>query len=220
MKLKPLLITLGISLALLFIVYCLVASNKPKASSYTIAKEQSPVARTLPGVAPEKKGAQASSPSPSSGTMQALPGMADFASSASGINYPVPEGWLEFAPSSIRKANFKISNATGNAEVSVTVFPGDVGGNLANVNRWRQQIGLPPIDSETLKTVLKPTLISNHPGYYVKIEGSTNSILGAMLPFHGATWFVKMQGNILTIEEQTENFLTFLSQFTIEDHHH
>ncbi len=219
MKLKPLLITLGISLALLFIVYCLIASNKPKASSYTIAKEQSPVARTLPGAA-SPKGAQASSPSTSTSTMQALPGMADFASSASGINYPVPEGWLEFAPSSIRKANFKISNATGNAEVSVTVFPGDVGGNLANVNRWRQQIGLSPIDSETLKTVLKPTLISNHPGYYVKIEGSTNSILGAMLPFHGATWFVKMQGNILTIEEQTENFLTFLSQFTIEDHHH
>ena len=161
MKLKPLLITLGISLALLFIVYCLIASNKPKARSYTIAKEQSPVARTLPGAA-SPKSAQASSPSTSTSTMQALPGMADFASSASGINYPVPEGWLEFAPSSIRKANFKISNATGNAEVSVTVFPGDVGGNLANVNRWRQQIGLSPIDSDTLKTVLKPTLISNN----------------------------------------------------------
>tara|TARA_B100001778_G_C18419896_1_gene552814 strand:+ start:157 stop:804 length:648 start_codon:yes stop_codon:yes gene_type:complete len=215
MKLKPLYFTAGISLAFLFTIYCLVTSNKPEARSYTITKELSQVARPIPSSA-----APNGAPTNESRPMQALPGMADFASKASEITYKVPEGWDEFAPSSIRKANFKISNETGNAEVSITVFPGDVGGNLANVNRWRQQIGLTPIDSETLKTVLKPKIISNHPGYYVNIEGSGNSILGAILQFHGVTWFVKMQGNILTIEEQTDNFLTFLTNFKIEDTHH
>ena len=48
--------------------------------------------------------------------------------------------WTEYPPSSIRKANFIINNASGTAEV--TVFPGDVGGTLANINRWSQQTSL------------------------------------------------------------------------------
>jgi hypothetical protein len=35
-------------------------------------------------------------------------------------------------------------------EVAISHFPGDVGGDLANVNRWRQQVALPPIDEAGL----------------------------------------------------------------------
>ena len=152
--------------------------------------------------------------------MQVLPGMVDFANQASEITYTVPATWTEYAPSSVRKANFNIKDANGTAEVSVTVFPGTVGGYLANINRWRQQITLDPIDESKLNEILIPYTISNHQGYYTLLEGNTQSILGALLQFHGVTWFVKMQGSLLTVQNEKESFLNFLSSVEIEDTHH
>ena len=152
--------------------------------------------------------------------MQVLPGMQSFTDSASGITYQTPESWTEHPPSSIRKANFKINNTSGTAEVSVTVFPGDVGGTLANINRWRQQIELSPIDESKLNENITPVVISNHQGYFTNLEGNTQSILGGILPFHGSTWFIKMQGDIFAVDDEVETFKRFLSSIQIEDTHH
>lgn len=183
----------------------LTACDKQVAESYTIPKEKAIVAMAPPS---------------NNSNMQVLPGMETFAESASGITYETPEAWTEFPPSSIRKANFKIDNTSGTAEVSITVFPGDVGGTLANINRWRQQIQLAPIDEASLQEAVAPIIISNHQGYFTKLEGNTQSILGGILPFHGSTWFVKMQGDILAVDEQIDNFKRFLSSLRIEDTHH
>ena len=183
----------------------ITACEQQGLQSYTIPKEKSTVT-TAPQTDEPK--------------MQVLPGMQSFADSASDITYQTPENWTEFAPSSIRKANFKINNASGTAEVSITVFPGDVGGTLANINRWRQQIELSSIDESKLNETITPVVISNHQGYFTKLEGNTQSILGGILPFHGSTWFIKMQGDILAVDEEVDTFKDFLSSIRIEDNHH
>lgn len=183
----------------------ITACEQQGLQSYTIPKEKSTVT-TAPQTDEPK--------------MQLLPGMQSFADSASDITYQTPENWTEFAPSSIRKANFKINNASGTAEVSITVFPGDVGGTLANINRWRQQIELSSIDESKLNETITPVVISNHQGYFTKLEGNTQSILGGILPFHGSTWFIKMQGDILAVDEEVDTFKDFLSSIRIEDNHH
>jgi hypothetical protein len=183
----------------------LTACEQQVAESYTIPKEKSAVTTTTQSDKP---------------AMQVLPGMQSFADSASGISYQTPDSWTEFPPSSIRKANFTIDNASGTAEVSITVFPGDVGGTLANINRWRQQIGLSSIDQLSLNENISSIIISNHQGYFTKLEGNTESILGGILPFHGSTWFIKMQGDILAIDEEVDTFKSFLSSIRIEDTHH
>jgi hypothetical protein len=40
-----------------------------------------------------------------------------------------------------------VSDPDGKAEVTVSAFPGDTGGLLANLNRWRGQIGLEPVQA-------------------------------------------------------------------------
>ena len=40
-------------------------------------------------------------------------------------------------------ASYNISAKEGSPTVTVSMFPGDVGGVLANVNRWRGQLGQP-----------------------------------------------------------------------------
>lgn len=185
-------------------------------------KDHSVQSYTIPKYLDTKTQTAASDASSSGVTspMQALPGMEAYTQSASDITYTKPETWTEIAPTSVRKANFIINNQTGEAEVSVTVFPGDVGGLLANINRWRSQIGLDPIESASLGDHLKNTEIAQHPGYITKLEGNTQSILGGILPFHGSTWFIKMQGSILCIDAEEVNFKTFLASFKIKDHHH
>ena len=193
-------------LILLGIGICLqTACDRQKPQTYKIPKESPPA--QIAG-------------NPNSNTMQALPGMEAFTNQTGNISYIVPDSWTEFPASSVRKANFNIENADGSAEVSITVFPGTVGGYLANINRWRRQIGLEPIDEAKLNTNLIPFTISKHQGYYSFLEGNTQSILGAQLKFHGVTWFVKMQGALLTVQSEKDNFLSFLSSLEIEDTHH
>ncbi len=202
-------------------VLLLSGCDRPEPVTYTIPKEdrsatvQPPAASGISPAAP----APAASPSDSS-KMQVLPGMAEAAAAAPELSYTVPEGWEEFPAQSVRKANFRVSDESGSAEIAVTTFPGDVGGLLANVNRWRSQIGLDPVQEDGLETLIRPFPISNHRGTIVSLQGPSQSILGGILSFHGSTWFFKMQGATGTVNAQADALETFLDSVAIQDDHH
>ncbi|HKK18009.1 MAG TPA: hypothetical protein VJ952_04935 [Opitutales bacterium] len=191
----------------------LAACDKPEPVTYTIPKEERNVAEAV-------QAPQPSAPAADGNKMQVLPGMQEAAQAAPELAYEVPEGWEEFPPQSVRKANFRVSDENGSAELAVTVFPGDVGGTLANINRWRGQIGLDPIDAEGMPPITRPFTISDHGGIIVDLQGPEQSILGGILSFHGSTWFFKMQGATGTIAGQAEAMEAFLSSVRIEDEHH
>ncbi|MFO8027541.1 MAG: hypothetical protein R6U56_07745 [Opitutales bacterium] len=193
--------------------------------TYTIPKEdrsastsgdvpQGAPAASDPGQPPQ------AAPAAGNSEMRVLPGMEEAAQAAPEFTYSVPEAWEEFAPQSVRKANFRVSDERGSAEIAVTVFPGDVGGTLANVNRWRGQIGLDETDADGLRDLTRPFTISKHEAILVELQGPEQSILGGILSFHGSTWFFKMQGDTGTVAEQAEAMEAFLSSVQIEDDHH
>lgn len=190
----------------------LSACDKPEPVTYTVPKEER--SATVLNQAPHPQ------PEVDTSKMQPLPGMAEAAEAAPELTYTVPEGWDEFPPQSVRKANFRVSDESGSAEIAVTVFPGDVGGKLANINRWRSQIGLDPVDLQGMRQVVRPLMISQHSGMLVSLPGPEQSILGAILDFHGSTWFFKMQGATGTVASQSGAMETFLSSVQIGDHHH
>ena len=77
-------------------------------------------------------------------------------------NWAIPEEWLPGKPSTVRRGSFSVMGSNNqDVDISVTTFPGDVGGELMNINRWRQQIGLSPISIDSLdehivtKTIIK-----------------------------------------------------------------
>jgi hypothetical protein len=152
--------------------------------------------------------------------MQVLPGMQDAADEAGELTYTVPEGWEELAPSGIRKANLKVTDANGSAELTVLVFPGDVGGRLANINRWRGQIGLEADTADDLPAYTEGYPISDHRGLYLRLEGTTHSILGGLLPFHGYTWFFKFLGDHETVLAHEADMKAFLDSVQLQDSHH
>ena len=205
-------------------VYCLsvicllgfVGCEQAEPTSYLIPKEDRAV--TMP--TPVADSAETKASAPTNGSMRILPGMQAAADEAGGVTYTVPEGWEDLPVSGIRKANLKVSDENGTAELTVLVFPGDVGGRLANINRWRGQLGLDDATPEDLSKFTESYSISQHPGLYVSLEGEAQSILGGLLPFHGSTWFFKFLGSSGTVLGNEAKMKAFLDSVQLEDSHH
>src|SRR6185295_11513521 len=66
------------------------------------------------------------------------------ATSAS-LAWDLPAGWKETAAKPPVTAAFAVAGHD-RVEASITVLPGSAGGLLANLNRWRGQMGLAPMD--------------------------------------------------------------------------
>ncbi|UPT73757.1 MAG: hypothetical protein M0D55_18210 [Elusimicrobiota bacterium] len=80
----------------------------------------------------------------------------------------------------------------------MTAFPGDVGGELANVNRWRGQIGLPPLEEAGLIKARQALVSKAGPValYDFSSEGERKTRLIAGTIFAGdSTWFFKLMGD-------------------------
>jgi hypothetical protein len=130
-----------------------------------------------------------------------------------------PEGWSEQPLSEMRLGSFKVdgSNAAS-ADVSVTAFPGDAGGLAPNVNRWRGQLQLPPLEEDQLQQTIQRTEVEGVQTYLVDIQTPDNAakpsrILGALLETPDRTWFVKMTGSPELIESQRQKFFDFVKSF-------
>ena len=68
------------------------------------------------------------------------------------LQWTLPAGWTEVAPGEMSIASFKVSGPNGaEADVTVVPLPGMAGGDTANVNRWRGQVGLPAATADELQ---------------------------------------------------------------------
>ena len=129
------------------------------------------------------------------------------------ITWKTPEEWKELPASGMRYGSFV---ASGDVDISAIFLEGAVGGDLANVNRWRLQIALPPWSEEELDQNTK--VISTHLGLGKVVEFSTvdkqKSVVAALLPYKHGIWFFKMLGKQEFVEPQKGPFTTFLSSVT------
>jgi hypothetical protein len=117
----------------------------------------------------------------------------------------------------MRYATIKPS-AAGKVEVSVTVFPGPAGGELANVNRWRNQIGLPPVDEAELvkgrKSLKSPA--GELAMFDYTSDGATKTRLVAAILFAGGnSWFVKMVGDAGPVAASRADFVRLLESLRL-----
>jgi hypothetical protein len=111
----------------------------------------------------------------------------------------------------MRKASY---DAPGGCDLSVTAFPGDVGGELANVNRWRGQVGLAPLQPQDLGGAvarfeangLRFAVVDLRSGEAADAKG----MVGAIVPYGGATWFFKLAGPAPVVAAEKPQFLEFL----------
>jgi hypothetical protein len=131
-------------------------------------------------------------------------------------SFDAPAGWqpVPIAPGGMRVAAYKVTDGDRSAEVTVIPLSGSAGGLLANVNRWRGEVGLGPLtddqlpkESKTLDTPAGPAVVVDLPG--PESAGSKRT-LGAILPRDGTTWFIKLHGPAELVGKQQANFEAFV----------
>jgi hypothetical protein len=127
------------------------------------------------------------------------------------IKWEVPAGWSPAPPSAMRYASFTATGDTGDKiDISVVTFPGDGGSDAENVNRWRQQIGLPAADASALKSTIVPVKSGDTDFSSIDMTGANSRLLAAWARRDGHTWFFKLTGPSSAVEKEKSKFVKFL----------
>lgn len=200
------------------------ACHDPKVTTYRVAKDtESAVANTgataqmppLPTApADEAQASAAPLAAPTSGSA-ATPANPHAVTSGASLTWTAPADWQSKQAGSMRKATYELGGAgAASAELAISAFPGDVGGESANVNRWRGQVGLNPVsDADATASVQRLEVNGLKIGVVDVVDHSAPDavhMLGAMVPFDGSTWFFKLVGPDAVVAARKAAFLDFL----------
>ncbi len=140
------------------------------------------------------------------------------------LQYQLPANWQEKPLSPMRLASFKaIAPNEKETDVSVVALPGMAGGDLANVNRWRGQVNLPPVDEDTLAKSAEHVKANGHDFLVVDLvspapigdKAEKQRILAAILDENDRSWFIKMTGEDAAVASQKNAFADFLRSLKI-----
>ncbi len=127
------------------------------------------------------------------------------------IHWKAPEGWTEVPRSSMRYASFSApAEEGGKIDISIVTFPGEGGNDADNINRWRGQIGLAPIDASTVTSQVAPLKTDDTTFSTTDIAGADTRTIAAWTRRDGRVWFFKATGPSAAVEKEKPNFVKFI----------
>ncbi len=158
---------------------------------------------------------------------EATPKVAAYAQERFGderLTWKTPEGWAQAERSQMRPVNLTFGPAK-EGECYLSLLPGGGGGVLANVNRWRKQMGQPDLTEQDLAQLPKKTLMGIE-GVFVSIDGAYTTVgateakpdqrmLGIVASMGEAGLFVKMVGPKALVEANAQAFDEFVTSLRL-----
>jgi hypothetical protein len=126
------------------------------------------------------------------------------------LRWHAPETWEEETPGQFQVALYRIAPGI---TAAVSRFPGDAGGTAANVNRWRQQVGLEPSPDTGGEAIALAE--SDGQARWFELKGAERTILAAIIPVDGETWFFKLDSSTIALETARPGFMDFLKSIEI-----
>jgi hypothetical protein len=131
------------------------------------------------------------------------------------IQWSAPASWVSMPQRPMRKATYAIKGPDGTeADLSITSFPGDTGGLLANINRWRGQISVAPITESQLDAHVEHLDVGplhiDVVDFVGTLNGAPTRVLGAIVPHQGDTWFFKVTGPDALVAREKAAFMAFV----------
>lgn len=121
-------------------------------------------------------------------------------------NIKNPSKWVKKGSTKLRLVNYSVDEET---DCYLTFLPGQAGGILANINRWRKQIGLEDISKIPDRSIQ----FAEKEAVIVEMKNNSNATLGLIQERSGGLLFVKMSGPAKSIAENKESFFQFLKTF-------
>ena len=134
------------------------------------------------------------------------------ANQADGLTFDLPEKWQRGGNRPMRVATFNVDEDGKQLEITLTRLGVNSGSMLANVNRWRGQIGLEPTDQATLeKDTLSLDIAGNNAPYFVLTDTKVEKAIYAVVverPDHKL--FIKLMGDRGLAESEKSAFQEFV----------
>jgi hypothetical protein len=136
--------------------------------------------------------------------MPAAPPQAPPPTAPAGLAWDLPAGWTQEPTRPMRLASF----ATPAGACGLFVFAGG-GDRLANVNRWRGQVGLEPVDAAALERDLAADRNGFGDFHHLAVRGADKAFLAALFPTPQGQCFVKLEVAPAGLDAAREGFLAF-----------
>ncbi len=140
----------------------------------------------------------------------------------SSLTFDKPDGWKEGELVVSRggitlrhEGAFTASRGDEQVEITVDRFP-PAAGALANVNRWRRQVGLPPQDEAAYRESAGQIEVAGKQRDYVQLVGEQQTILGVIAEQDDAEWFIKLKGDNDLAKAQREPFEAFVKSIRFQ----
>ncbi len=119
------------------------------------------------------------------------------------LSWETPAGWVQAERSQMRPINLKFG-PNGEGECYLSMLPGGAGGTVANVNRWRKQMGQPDLPEAEVNQLPKRVLMGIE-GVFVSLDGAYTNVgsaealpeqrlMGVVAALGEVGLFVKMVG--------------------------
>ncbi len=138
------------------------------------------------------------------------PSSAPPAATASEVPGTPPSEWTALSPGPAQAAKFSVPDKDGaKAGVTVSIFPNDTGGNVANVRRWRGQLKLADIDDAAIAALIKPLPGGPENAVMVELQNEGRALTGAIVPRGGQWYFYKLMGDAPAVAAARESFLNY-----------
>jgi hypothetical protein len=137
--------------------------------------------------------------------------------------WTVPTDWQEAPLTQFLLAKYLIGAGDSKADVNISQLAGDGGGLAANVNRWRRQLGLDPVDGADLDKLVSSVSTGGTPASLVDFVGTDAKtgkkarLVGVVLPLAGQTWFYKLMGDETVVGQQKDAFIKFIQSARYPD---
>ena len=132
------------------------------------------------------------------------------------LHYDTPAGWREQPAKGERLANFIVGEGPQAAELTVIPLGNEAGDLVANVNRWRGQVGLPPIERDAVESEAEPIDVGRDKGTYIRLVGAERSILAVLYPTGDRIVFITLKGGNELVAQEVENFQSFVHSLEIK----
>jgi hypothetical protein len=133
------------------------------------------------------------------------------------LTWETPKGWkVVSSGSGMITVAFEVGGKAGQARATIMALGGNGGGMLPNLNRWRNQVDLPPL-KDLFQQSSSSFQIDGQEATLFDLAGnrgepsSRSRILVCILAREKRTWFFKMMGPYLTIENNKNAFEELLS---------
>ena len=138
------------------------------------------------------------------------------------FTWVTPAGWTEGKPSSMRLASYDVPLSNGETgDFSLVQLGGGAGGTMANINRWRGQIGLEPAGAEELAQVAHLHDTAQGLQYLhitlINPDNPDSAIAAGIFEQPGYVLFAKLTASATGIEESYSDFEAFCNSIRFKD---